>query len=214
MVSVQESWQALKDWFAENHPKEVDQLNPGALPYKFRSLEALIPNLPQEFYDLYRLNDGQEYEPSRAGILLGLQMLSIYEIERDYNIWKELIESDPDYGDEEGLSYPPGHIKTDYINLGRIPITGDSGNHLGIDLDPGPLGKVGQIISYGADEHDKYVIASSLGEFLEFVLKCYQTGRAVVETSAEGESRIVWTNPRAKFFFTVLPHLFAKQTLK
>jgi cell wall assembly regulator SMI1 len=51
---------------------------------------------------------------------------------------------------------------------GWIPLHWDGNrNYLGIDLDPGPRGVVGQVINFGGDEHSKYVLATSWGRFLE-----------------------------------------------
>ena len=187
----------------------VEQLNPGALPHQFKALEAYVPDLPQEFYDLYLINNGKESNYDVPSILLGLIMLNLDEIAKDYKVWKDILKNYPEYGQEEGLSFPSGHIKTDYINLGRISILGDTGgNFVGIDLDPGPLGQKGQIINFGRDQEDKYVIASSLGEFLEFVLEYYQTGRAVVRLDEWGESRIMWTEKSGEGLLSAIPQIF------
>nr|WP_305955588.1 SMI1/KNR4 family protein [Pseudomonas sp. R2-60-08W] len=41
------------------------------------------------------------------------------------------------------------------------------GNHLGVDLDPGEYGVSGQVINFGSDEEEKFVLASSVGTFME-----------------------------------------------
>ena len=47
-----------------------------------------------------------------------------------------------------------------------IPLTADgSGGHIGLDLDPWPGGRVGQIILFGRDEDVKIVLAESLAQF-------------------------------------------------
>ena len=64
-------------------------------------------------------------------------------------------------------SFPEGAIQLDYINRGWIPLSRDGGgNHIGVDLSPGPKGTKGQVINFGRDEREKCVLAASWGEFL------------------------------------------------
>ena len=70
---------------------------------------------------------------------------------------------------ELNKSIPPNTIKQ-YSKL-WIPILSDnSGNYIGIDFDPDILGKFGQIIFFGADEYELYLLANSWEEFLEWNL--------------------------------------------
>ncbi len=66
-------------------------------------------------------------------------------------------------------SFPEGAIKKKYFNPNWIPIIFDNlGNYIGIDLDPDVNGKVGQVINFGRDEEDMFVIADSFEKFLDF----------------------------------------------
>jgi|GEM_PF-3256097 len=56
MVSVQESWQGIVDWFEEREPNAVNHLNPGALPHQFKALEAEIPNLPSDSVGEFKIS--------------------------------------------------------------------------------------------------------------------------------------------------------------
>ncbi|CCD24565.1 Smi1p NDAI_0D02510 [Naumovozyma dairenensis CBS 421] len=67
----------------------------------------------------------------------------------------------------EQQSFPPNHILTVYAHPNWIPLlTDNAGNHVGVDLAPGPMGKYGQIIIFGREWDTKYVVASNWGEFL------------------------------------------------
>ena len=67
-------------------------------------------------------------------------------------------------------SHPAGAIKLRYFNHGWLPIWEDGGgNFVGLDLDPGPSGRYGQVISYGRDIHDMAVLADSLWDFLRVI---------------------------------------------
>ena len=76
-----------------------------------------------------------------------------------------------------GGSWPEGAVDPAYINPRWIPLTHDgSGNHIGLDLDPWPGGRVGQVILFGRDEDVKVVLADSLGTFLEWIAGLLEGG--------------------------------------
>ncbi len=57
-----------------------------------------------------------------------------------------------------------GAVDPAYINPRWIPLTADgSGGHIGIDFDPWPGGRIGQVILFGRDEDVKAVLAESSG---------------------------------------------------
>lgn len=69
-------------------------------------------------------------------------------------------------------SFPEGAIKKKYFNPNWIPILFDNlGNYIGIDLDPDVNGTVGQVINFGRDEEEMFVIADSLEQFFNFNLE-------------------------------------------
>ena len=64
-------------------------------------------------------------------------------------------------------SQPPNAVQRAYAHPSWIPIARDwGGNHLAVDLAPGPMGKWGQIIIFGRDYDTKYVVARSWSSFL------------------------------------------------
>ncbi|CCF56719.1 hypothetical protein KAFR_0B04230 [Kazachstania africana CBS 2517] len=64
-------------------------------------------------------------------------------------------------------SIPPETILPVYAHPAWIPLVTDhAGNHIGVDLSPGPNGKYGQVIIFGRDFDTKYAINSNWGEFL------------------------------------------------
>lgn len=76
-----------------------------------------------------------------------------------------------------GGGWPEGAVDPAYINSRWIPLTHDgSGNHIGLDFDPWPGGRVGQVILFGRDEEIKAVLAESLGRFLEWVAGLLESG--------------------------------------
>ncbi|BAO41345.1 KNR4/SMI1 homolog [Kluyveromyces marxianus DMKU3-1042] len=64
-------------------------------------------------------------------------------------------------------SVPPLAIQPVYAHSGWIPlVTDNAGNHIGIDLAPGPKGKYGQVILFGREFDTKFVVANNWGDFL------------------------------------------------
>lgn len=85
-----------------------------------------------------------------------------YQLERQfYNL-----------GDPENFtSYPEGAIQRTYFHLRWVPIIQDhGGNYIGVDLEAGPSGLVGQIIVFGRDEYDMFVLADDWEDFLDLIL--------------------------------------------
>ena len=74
-------------------------------------------------------------------------------------------------------STPEGAIRKQYFHLKWVPVLSDyGGNYIGVDLDPGETGTKGQVIVFGRDEEDMFVLANSWGEFLAFVIKKIEGG--------------------------------------
>jgi hypothetical protein len=64
-------------------------------------------------------------------------------------------------------SFPVDYVRPVYFDRGWIPLTYDSGgNHIGVDLNPGPKGTRGQVIVFGRDDEFHTVLALSWGQFL------------------------------------------------
>ena len=109
----------------------------------------------------------------------------LHDLEKPGYNWDELhvtAFSDGDYhvrredfafiADIPFTSFPEGAIKKRYFNPNWIPIIFDNlGNYIGIDLDPDVNGTAGQVINFGRDEEDMFVIAESFEKFLDFSLE-------------------------------------------
>ncbi|MFO0891088.1 MAG: SMI1/KNR4 family protein [Isosphaeraceae bacterium] len=86
----------------------------------------------------------------------------------------------------ESTSLPDGAIQRLHACLGWIPLVEmNDSNHVGIDLDPGPDGVVGQVINFGRDQEQKYVLARSWAHFLKDVADELEAGNFVL-TNDEG----------------------------
>jgi cell wall assembly regulator SMI1 len=183
---MDELWLTLEHWLEQHLPEVLTDLHLGCSSEALDELEQHLGcSLPADFKALYRRHNGQRGEAT--GIWCGLPFLSLDALYDQWRTWRDLAEEfaqeAEEFGDENcatditGESFPANAVKPIYINLKWIPFVHDgSGNHLGIDLDPGPAGTCGQVINFGTDEHDKFVLAPSLQEFLGWVIQQYQNG--------------------------------------
>ena len=121
----------------------------------------------------------------------------LHDIERKSYNWDELcfvVNSDHSftvsrdfYGlTDEGnfTSFPENAIRLTYFHLRWLPLLRDfGGNNIGVDLDPGPAGKQGQIIVYGRDKHDMFVVADDWEAFLDLIIDLIATRPAEIVNS-------------------------------
>ncbi|WP_278923857.1 SMI1/KNR4 family protein [Pseudophaeobacter profundi] len=74
-------------------------------------------------------------------------------------------------------SYPVDAIKRKYFHRKWLPLIHDGGNNfIGIDFDPGPAGTKGQIIVFGRDEEDMFVLSENWECFLALLISRIDEG--------------------------------------
>jgi internalin A len=174
---LQENWKFYTDWLKAKLKTYFDLLNSGASDEEIEKLENYLGvMLPDDFKILYKLNNGDNkinVENIYMGSFLGFEFLSIDRIISIHSDWKQYTVED-----YYGSSFPENCIKIQYTNTNWLPIFADSGgNYVGLDLDPDTKGTYGQIINFGRDEDNKFVIANSLDSFLEFIKTKIQSGQ-------------------------------------
>jgi cell wall assembly regulator SMI1 len=192
-MKLKSEWEKYRKWLKKVSPQQFELLNAGADQAQIELLKKHFPFLlPEEFIQLYALNNGQMDFPYRGSVFMCMTFLGIPNIIAQYDISKELSTQELNYGEtfgdyynyekEGGTSYPTNAIKIKYINLKWIPIWHDGGgNHIGIDLDPDEKGVYGQVINFGRDQNKKFVIANSLTLFFKLInLKIKQNKVQVV----------------------------------
>jgi cell wall assembly regulator SMI1 len=174
--TVASSFARIMTWADANAPLLRVSLRPGASADELQRFETLIGQaLPQDVRDLYRLADGQipfqfGRTPHYPGLFLSLPFNPIEVVIRDWQFGEEVLGRNEPNTDEFLSSYPPGAVKALHYNNGWIPLSDDAGgNHMAIDLDPGPAGNAGQWIIFGVDEFERMRVASSLAAFLHWV---------------------------------------------
>ncbi len=136
-----------------------------------------------------------------------MPFLSIKDAMDEWTIWNGIEEEGFASLDTAIISLPSEAIKEKYANRYYVPISKDfGGNNVGIDLDPDTLGTLGQVINFGRDEEMRYVIATSITEFLKFMLTHIQSGNFVI---VEEDSVKSWRlkHPENSHFFDTLKDL-------
>jgi cell wall assembly regulator SMI1 len=167
----------LDAWFAANLPLPQYGFNPPATEAQIDEIEQLTGlKLPQSYRDLYRWHDGEN--DVFAGHIYGLPLLPLEQVAAEHQLWTDTLEDiDGDRYAISGGSWPEGAVDPAYINPAWLPLTGDGGgNSIGLDFDPWPAGRVGQVIIFGRDEEVKVVLAESLGQFLDWVAGLLESG--------------------------------------
>lgn len=96
-----------------------------------------------------------------------------FEVERRDYLWEEELNL---------RSCPPDTIRLKYFHLKWIPLFSDyGGNYIGVDLDPAPAGKRGQVIVFGRDEEDMFVVADSLNAFFDLLIEQTQLKETILK---------------------------------
>ncbi len=177
-MTVLEHLENIKDHLRRKGAAD-DWLNPGASPQAIADAEAQMDlKLPEEWRALYARHDG---EKEHLGLFLGFPWMPLSQVVAEWKNWKTL---EADYGDEgTHFSIPPLAIKEKYVNTGWVPLSQDwGGNHLGIDLAPGPKGQPGQFINFGRDEELKAVIARDADDLFRFLAEEIASDRVQVDS--------------------------------
>lgn len=194
---ISASFARIMAWADANCPLLRESLRAGASAEQLASFEALIGQpLPEDARALYRLADGQTpfqfgRTPNYPGLFVSLPFNPLEVVTRHWRFNQEMLS---EMGADTGTSlpsHPPGAVKSAIYNTNWIPLSDDAGgNHMGIDLDPGPAGNVGQWIIFGTDEFELFRVASSLSAFLHWAAGEMEAGHFAA--SDEGDWR--WRN--------------------
>jgi cell wall assembly regulator SMI1 len=163
-------WQTFKEGVREEFKTPFEYLNPSASDEEIQSIEQRIGcSMPKEFIDLYKNCNGES--DKGLGVGFGLRLLSIQEMHREMDNWDKIISDGLEDFNDECKSTPKNAIQLVYANRNWVPIFADGGgNFLGMDFDPGPKGKVGQVINFGRDEEEKRVLSKTLGSLFTLML--------------------------------------------
>ncbi|KAJ5126260.1 hypothetical protein N7526_008437 [Penicillium atrosanguineum] len=174
---VAHSWRKIERWLENNYEELLDNLG--------------------EVRESLMIHDGQERGGLPTGVLFSCMLLDCEEIVQERRTWKTVNDEflsnsmvnsapgNPGWRNElldRQDSQPPGAVQKAYAHHGWIPVARDwGGNHLAIDLAPGPAGKWGQVIIFGRDYDCKYVVARSWAAFLATFADDLCSGKVIVD---------------------------------
>ena len=159
-------------------------------------------SLPQPVRESYLCVDGQEPESAAGcseGLFFGLNLLPLEDVLEEWRFWRE-VDDDPQTGANAALreimdSIPAGWVRKEYSCRGWIPLVADkAGNYLGIDMNPGEGGAVGQVIVFGRDFDTKVVMWRGDGpggwaKFLAGFVEDLESGEGFELGGNEGDDR-------------------------
>lgn len=198
-------WPRLEAFLAARLPRLRDDLAPGA---DESTLDALARRtgraLPEALQALYRGHDGQHGDA--PGLFFGLRFLSAAEAGEEWYRWADLLAGDPSLAPAITVTaQPEGAVQAVYATPDWLPFAADgAGNHLAVDLAPGPDGKPGQVVTFGADEPVRRVLAPSALDFLAWFADVCERGRAVVAPDAAAPGGQVLRLPEASHLLDAL----------
>ena len=176
----------LDAWYAANLAADKYAFNPPATDAQLDAFENLVGfRMPGSYRQLYKWQEGENDD--RWGHIYGLPLLPLKHATADWKTWTKTLAA---FGGNRyvipGGAWPEGAVDPAYINLRWVPLTTDgSGGHIGLDLDPWPGGRSGQVILYGRDEDVKVVLAESLGQFLDWIAGLLESGNFRLKAAAD-----------------------------
>jgi cell wall assembly regulator SMI1 len=174
-------WTRFERFLADHLPVLAADLAP---PPTHGALDALAEasylDLHAALAPLYGCHDGQR-SPA-PGLFFGLRFLPLAEAADEWRRWAGMIHDDPALlADIPVTSHPDGAVQTVYFSAAWMPFATDgAGNGLAVDLEPGPAGTPGQVVSFGADESVRRVLAPSAEAFVDWCAEACDSGLATV----------------------------------
>lgn len=200
---IRTAWRRLKRWSAANLPQNGED-RPPASEEQLREFEAAIrAKLPKDVRESYKVYDGQ---CAGRGIIYGLAVVPLRESLGHWRDWvdgygeslKDGSAADLDSGCS---SFPNGYVRPVYFDKGWVPLTYDSGgNHIGVDLNPGPKGTHGQVIVFGRDDEFHRVLALSWGQFLTDLADELEAGNYGLDMTDQDYPEFHPDDPHTKHF--------------
>jgi cell wall assembly regulator SMI1 len=185
--SVAFEFRRIVGWAQANFPQLLNNLRSGVSDDQLDAAEAeLGREMPQQLRELYKLANGEADES--IGLFFGLPFIPLDRLKSERASWDKVAE---DAGDDPGISEfltsnPANAIQTNYANKNWLPVSHDwGGNHIGVDIGPGPSGTHGQVINFGRDEDNMIVLASSVGAFLAWLADSLEAGNFKIEIGSQ-----------------------------
>lgn len=165
------------------YPEVVSRLNYPGNGKIIKKIEVEIgEELPESFRKLYQEFDGED-ENQYVGVILGFSLLSAATMLEELHLFKE-NSADIIMESMSGEAISEEEIGKRII----IPFAFDASHcYIALDLTPGKKGKKGQVITLDFDYENSFLLADSLEEFYDFIIKMLKEGKCQVEIGEEDE---------------------------
>jgi len=175
MTTAAEIWSRIEGWLQSHDTNALASLNEPASSDLISQLAAIVDiELPNELIAVYSVHNGQDEKRYASGLFpngnaygdMAHTFADIETVVADHQMMTELLEIGQ-FADIEKV--PSSAIKTAAWNKRWLPVANDGGgDYHCIDLDPGPEGTFGQVITVGESDIQT-VVASSLTDWLRRV---------------------------------------------
>jgi cell wall assembly regulator SMI1 len=167
---VATSWKLIEDVLKEHAHSAFKALRPPATKKQInRVQEVLETRIPVDFLNSLRIHDGMD--DVGAADCNFIDYMILVPIATIISDWKMLwdMQRECEFGGNQFTR--TRSIRNDaHWRAGWVPIMDFNGDHVVLDLDPGPKGKHGQLISWdNYGDRPMRVLAESFGEWLHLV---------------------------------------------
>jgi cell wall assembly regulator SMI1/predicted DNA-binding WGR domain protein len=166
-TAIAKVWRRIEAWLLAHAPALAGELAPGATVNQIAQAERTLGfALPVELRDLLEARNGGKR------VFAEHDLLSAAEVARtNRDLYREFGKNDRNR--REGTP----KVKAGWWNPRWVPFVATAGGDLFcIDLDPGPRGRVGQIIEFEHEDSARRVVAGSLMKWLEAIARDLDAG--------------------------------------
>lgn len=173
-AEVKEVVEEIKEIFKELFPTK-NVFRDGAQPSEILKFESETEiKLPDDVACYFELVNGQHYVNGLLAAFFNIWMLGLDEIRTSFKMELDFIHDNFECFDQGAI--PKDAVRTTYCdNQIFLALANDNaGNSMGVDLNPGPNGKIGQVVMWGndilLDEWPMIVLFDSWLDFLKHFL--------------------------------------------
>lgn len=193
-MGLLQDWQALWAEIERMVPGTLPHLAPPATPAQRGAVERAVGgSLPEAFWTLYSLYGGQA-EREIFPAFFCCEFLSPARIAEEYGMVKQVVASGL-FDDLEPAADP--RIASAYMSPSFVPFLMDGGgNYLGVDLEPAPTGRVGQVVVFGSDLAESAVAFDSLEEMVGALLEQFRAGNVEADPAGPNYPEDPYEYPR------------------
>lgn len=164
-------------------PDVAGRLNYPGNPTGIQKIEEKIgEELPKGFKDLYQYFDGEETN-GYVGLILGFRLLDTESILSEISFFNENTpDMEMDSMNKDAIS------EKSLSERILVPFAFDADScYIALDLTPGDDGKKGQIITLDFEHEDSYLLADSMEDFYDFILKMMEEKKCRIAIGDEDE---------------------------